>query len=78
MSDSRANPHAFVVCVHNEGYDASLEIRKIYRTVADPESLQSGLVRVIDESGEDYLYPVAWFQPISLSPRLQSALRLAS
>lgn len=78
MASSRANPHRFVVCIHNEGYGASLEMRKIYRTVADPESSQSGLTRVIDESGEDYLYPASWFEPINLSPQLQSALELAS
>jgi hypothetical protein len=78
MARSRANPHGFVVCTHNEGYGASLEIRKIYRKVADPESSRSGLIRVIDESGEDYLYPEGWFEPIDLTPQLQSALKLAS
>jgi hypothetical protein len=78
MAGSRANPHRFVVCTRNEGYDASLEIRKIYRTIADSESSRAGLIRVVDESGEDYLYPVGWFEPINLSPQLRSALQLAS
>ena len=78
MASSRANPHGFVVCTHNEGYGASLETRKIYRKVADPESSRAGLIRVIDESGEDYLYPAEWFEPINLSPHLRSALKLAS
>jgi len=78
MASSHANPHRFVVCTHNEGYGASLETRKIYRKLADPESLRSGLIRVIDESGEDYLYPAGWFEPINLSPKLKSALKLAS
>lgn len=67
---------AVVVCTHNDGYAASLETCKIYRTVAGPE--QSGLIRVIDESGEDYLYPAGWFEPIEIGPRLQSVLKLAS
>jgi len=78
MPGSRATRHRFVVCTHSEGYDASLEIRKIYRAIADPESSRAGLIRVVDESGEDYLYPVGWFEPINLSPQLQSALELAS
>lgn len=78
MASSRENLYGFVVCTCNEGYGASLETRKIYRELADPESLRAGLVRVIDESGEDYLYPVDWFEPINLSPQLQLALKLAS
>jgi hypothetical protein len=78
MASSPANLHEFVVCTHNEGYDVSLETRKIYRAVADPESSRSGLIRVIDESGEDYLYPSGWFEPIDLSPQLRLALKLAS
>ena len=77
MAGSRASAQNFVVCTHNEGYGASLEIRKIYRTIADPESSRSGMIRVIDESGEDYLYPDGWFEPISLSPKLQLALEMA-
>lgn len=78
MASSRANPHGFVVCIHNEGYGASLETRKIYRKLADPESSREGLIRVVDESGEDYLYPAEWFEPINLSPQLRSALKLVS
>lgn len=56
----------------------SLELRKIYETLPDLDAEKSGLVRVVDESGEDYLYPLAWFMPITLSVELESALRLAS
>jgi hypothetical protein len=76
MPGSHANLSGFVVGTQNDGYAASVEVCKIYRTVGGPE--QSGLIRVIDESGEDYLYPAGWFEPIEISPRLQSALKLAS
>ena len=57
---------SFVVCVENPGYQASLELRKIYRQLADARAEQDGFVRVIDESGEDYLYPKHFFVPISV------------
>jgi hypothetical protein len=56
----------FVICVGNTGAAASLELRKIYRVVDDPEAAAQGLVRVIDESGEDYLYPDKCFVPIEV------------
>jgi hypothetical protein len=65
-----------VVCVYNEGYLALLERRKIYVTLVDPEAERLGMVRVVDESGEDYLYPRAFFAGIKLSPQLAQALAL--
>jgi hypothetical protein len=56
----------FVLCVHNRSYRASLEIRKVYRALADPDGERHGLVRVIDESGEDYLYPRRCFVDIEV------------
>ena len=47
----------FVVCINNEGCPASLELRKIYRTLPDEKDARHSLVRVVNESGEDYLYP---------------------
>ncbi|MGK7925286.1 MAG: hypothetical protein AB4290_08570 [Spirulina sp.] len=46
----------FAVCLNNEGYEASLEIGKLYRAIADEEATEHGLIRVIDESGEDYAF----------------------
>lgn len=69
---------SFVVCVRNDGFPASLETRKIYEILPDPEASASGMARVIDESGEDYLYPAAWFIPIQLNVELRSALKAAS
>jgi hypothetical protein len=52
-----------VVCVDNEGYPASLEKRKIYVALRDANAEKHGLLRIVDESGEDYLYPKASFSP---------------
>lgn len=51
----------FAVCVNNVEYPASLELHKVYRVVPDDQATQAGDIRVIDESGEDYLYPAAFF-----------------
>jgi hypothetical protein len=56
----------YVVCVDNAGHPASLELRKIYQVLSDPRAEQDGFLRVIDESGEDYLYPSRYFVPISV------------
>lgn len=62
------------MCLSNEGYPASLEVRKIYTTVPDATALKLGLLRVLDESGEDYLYPSDQFGEIELPPRIAKAL----
>jgi hypothetical protein len=51
----------FMLCVDNEGYEASLEIRKLYEKIPDKEAERPDQVRIIDESGEDYLYPSSFF-----------------
>ncbi len=63
-----------VVCVSNEGYPASLEPRKIYAALADTDAAKHGMIRVIDESGDDYLYPKELFADIKLGARLAKAL----
>ena len=68
----------FVVCIENEGYEASLEKRKIYLAVPDPEAGSRSLRRIIDESGEDYLYPAALFRPIELPQALGKAILAAA
>jgi len=68
----------FVVCVKNEGYDVSLERRKIYVSLADDTAAKHGLMRVVDESGEDYLYPRDLFAPIELPPALRRAVMQAA
>ena len=56
------------MCVENEGYPASLELLKVYRSLPDPEAERHKMIRVIDEDGEDYLYPKDWFVKIELKP----------
>jgi hypothetical protein len=67
----------FVLCLSNKGFEAALEPRKIYRLLPDAEAEREGLVRVVDESGEDYLYPTAMFEPISVPERAVKALAAA-
>jgi hypothetical protein len=62
----------FAVCIDNEGYPASLELRKIYRIVPDKKGAKHSLIRVVDESGEDYLYPERFFVPIKLPPAVEA------
>ena len=69
---------SFVLCVANEGYLASLEPRKIYRALADPAAEERGLRRVIDETGEDYLYPARLFVPIEVPQEAEHAFATAS
>ncbi len=69
---------AFVVCVKNEGYSASLELRKIYEVLPDPKAAGYKHIRVIDESGEDYLYPSDFFIPIELPQAVEEALALTT
>jgi len=64
----------YLLCVANEGYPASLEVRKIYAVVEDRGARKRGLVRVIDESGEDYLYPASLFVPIELPQAAEQLL----
>jgi hypothetical protein len=63
----------FVVCIDNEGYPASLELRKIYRVLPDEKAAKHSLMRVVDESGEDYLYPARFFVPIQLPEAAEEA-----
>jgi hypothetical protein len=58
----------FVLCVRNKKYPASLELRKVYQLLRDDVATKHRQVRVIDESGEDYLYPEEYFVPIKLPP----------
>jgi hypothetical protein len=58
--------HNFLFCVDNEGYEASLEKRKLYERLPDREAERHSQVRIIDESGEDYLYPSSFFVPVRL------------
>ena len=64
----------FVVCISNDGYPASLETRKLYQELPDPDAAKRGLLRVVDESGEDYLFPKTMFVPLELSGEAREAI----
>jgi hypothetical protein len=68
----------FVVCLNNEGYKASLEVGKLYRFIPDAEAEAEGLLRVVDESGEDYAFDADRFHPVSLPAAVEKALLAAS
>jgi hypothetical protein len=66
--------YQFVICVRNDGYPAALEPRKLYLRLHDDLAEQHGQMRVIDESGEDYLYPCDYFIDVELPADAQQAL----
>jgi hypothetical protein len=68
----------FVVCVKNEGYPVSLELRKIYQVISDARAAEQGFFRVIDESGKDYLYPADYFVAIELPQAVEKVFALAT
>lgn len=68
----REAPIKFAVCVNNAGYPASLELHKIYRILPD-EDAELDDIRVVDESGEDYLYPAGYFVLIELPQAVEKS-----
>ena len=73
-----AKSKGFAVCLRNSGYPASLEVRKLYPFFNDPDAEANDLIRITDESGEDYLYPAELFRKLALPDDVQRALRTAS
>ena len=68
----------YVVCISNRGYRASLVVRRLYRSLPDPDAAKRSLIRVIDESGEDYLYPSKMFVAIAVPDAAEKAFKKAS
>jgi hypothetical protein len=66
----------FVVCIKNDQSE-DLELRKVYRVLPDSKASRDGYLRIVDESGEDYLYPESYFIPVSLSLKAQEAMLVA-
>ncbi|MDI6752494.1 MAG: hypothetical protein QME07_06580 [bacterium] len=64
----------FAVCIDNSEYPASLELHKIYQVVTDEDAAQNGDVRIVDESGEDYLYPAGWFVVIDVPRKVETSV----
>ncbi|MDP2367101.1 hypothetical protein [Rhodoferax sp.] len=67
----------WTVCIKNAGYEASLEARKLYTLVDDAKAQALGMIRVVDESGESYLYPAEMFAPIAIQNSLEGQLLAA-
>ena len=74
----RSSSQQFLLCVKNDAYPAALEVRKVYRALPDPVAAEKGFVRVVDESGEDYLYPADNFVAVTLPQAAMDALHAAS
>ena len=75
---AKAQAKQLVVCVNNDGYLASLERRKIYVALRDADAEKHGLIRIVDESGDDYLYPKAFFRTIALPQAVRKAVLAAA
>lgn len=78
MVKSKKSSAEFAVCINNEGYPVSLELHKIYRVISDEDASADGDIRVIDESGEDYLYPASYFVTIKLPQVVEESMLMAS
>ncbi len=78
MKKSKQTLPEFVVCINNVDYPASLELHKIYRVLNNEDDTSEGDIRIIDESGEDYLYPSSYFVPIQVPQTVEKSLLRAS
>ncbi|MGH3086435.1 MAG: hypothetical protein ACRDSJ_03845 [Rubrobacteraceae bacterium] len=77
MNEESQTAH-FAVCLDNEGYEASLEVGKLYRIIPAEEAAAHGYVRVVDESGEDYAFRASRFHRVELPQEVERALLAAS
>lgn len=77
MKREKKTTSHFVLCIKNDGCE-DLEPRKVYKTLPDEAAAEDGYIRVIDESGEDYLYPQDYFVPVELSQAAEEALLTAA
>ena len=64
----------FAICIHNGEYTGTLELRKVYEVLEDSVAAKRDFIRVIDESGEDYLYPQSWFVPVAVPENVEQLL----
>ena len=68
----------FAVCLDNDGYEASLQVGKLYRVIPDNEAESHGYLRVVDESGEDYAFAITRFHPVALPDKVEAKLCMAA
>lgn len=74
----RSRKKKFVICVCNAGQEASLLLRKIYEQLPDPDAEQEAMIRVVDETGEDYLHPAKYFVRIELPKDVEEVVEEAA
>jgi hypothetical protein len=72
------SPNSYVLCIDSGGYPESLEVRKVYAVLRDDRAAANDYLRVIDETGEDYLYPAKYFVPIQVPPEAAKVLPVES
>ena len=72
---SKQSSYQYAICISNAGYPASLELHKLYRILPDQQAAAGGDLRVIDESGEDYLYPAEYFLLVTFPKRAEQTLQ---
>ncbi len=65
VASRRVKSQPLAVCVRNAGYEASLEVGKLYRVLSDPDAEANDLIRMIDDSGDDYVYPARMFRRLA-------------
>jgi len=73
-NNSMTGTTRFAICIHNGEYAGTLDLRKVYEIIEDPIAAKRNFVRVIDESGEDYLYPASWFVSVTVSQNIEQLL----
>ena len=74
MEEQPSGEPQFVVCIHNDGFEVDLTLHKIYAVLSDPVAERSGFIRIVDESGEDYLHAESYFRGIEVPRSLRDEL----
>jgi hypothetical protein len=77
MEDETTQPR-FAICISNAGYPDDLKVRTVYHILPDESAARSNYMRIVDETGEDYLYPAAYFVFIDVPPEAAEALMVAA
>ncbi|HEX6385186.1 MAG TPA: hypothetical protein VF177_10995 [Anaerolineae bacterium] len=72
--DEKSSPPQFAICVNNEGYEDDLKVRMVYRVLSDESAARSNCLRIVDETGEDYLYPAPYSVLIDVPHEAEEAL----
>jgi hypothetical protein len=67
----------YVMCVDNEGYPLDLTVHKVYKIIPDPDGEEVGMIRIVDDSGEDYLHSMRRFVPVQIPAEAEQTFELA-